>query len=77
VCRPVYPCIDPAVVVLTTCGDYALLRHERKPSHGLVSAIMGLVEAGESLEQAATREVLEQTGVKVRLEGTWHVASLQ
>jgi NAD+ diphosphatase len=58
-----YPRISPAVIVLIHKGERILLAHNKAfpaPVHSLVA---GFVEAGESLESAVHREVLEETGI--------------
>ena len=66
----VYPRISPAVMVLVRRGPDELLR-ARSPHFkpGVFSALAGFVEAGETLEECARREVMEEVGVKIsRLE---------
>ena len=66
-----FPRIDPAVIVLVTDGDYALLGRQPGMPPGRYSTLAGFVEPAESLEDAARREVLEETGVQV-LELIYH-----
>lgn len=64
-CRAVYyPRISPVVMALVTRGRQLLLT--RKPGYaaGRYTVVAGFVEAGESLEHALAREVLEETGVE-------------
>jgi len=61
-----YPRIDPAIIVLVTDGERALLGRQASWPAGRYSTIAGFVEPGESLEDAVAREVLEETGVPVR-----------
>jgi NAD+ diphosphatase len=61
----VFPRIDPAIIVLITDGERALLGRQAAWRPGWYSTIAGFVEAGESLEDAVRREVLEETGVEV------------
>jgi len=61
-----FPRIDPAVIVLVSDGDHALLGRQPQWPPGRFSTIAGFVEPGESLEDAVTREVLEETGVRVQ-----------
>jgi NAD+ diphosphatase len=61
-----YPRIDPAVIVLLTCGPFALLAHNAKWPQGRYSALAGFAEVGETLEQAAAREVHEEADLHVR-----------
>lgn len=60
-----FPRIDPAIIVLVSDGDHALLGRQPIWPPGRFSTIAGFVEPGESLEDAVTREVLEETGVSV------------
>lgn len=60
-----FPRIDPAIIVLVTDGERALLGRQPEWPPGRFSTIAGFVEPGESLEDAVFREVLEETGVRV------------
>lgn len=60
-----FPRIDPAVIVLITDGERALLGRQAVWPPGRYSTIAGFVEPGESLEDAVAREVHEETGVTV------------
>jgi 8-oxo-dGTP diphosphatase len=56
------------VSTLVARGDGVLLvRRGKPPLHGLWAFPGGLVEFGESLAQAAAREVLEETGISVEI----------
>ena len=61
----VFPRIDPAIIVLVTDGERALLGRQPTWPPGRYSTIAGFVEPGESLEDAVAREVREETGVAV------------
>lgn len=61
----VFPRLDPAVIVLVTDGERALLGRQAAWPAGRYSTIAGFVEPGESLEDAVRREVMEETGVRV------------
>jgi NAD+ diphosphatase len=63
--REVFPRLDPAIIVLVTDGDRALLGRQAGWPEGRYSTIAGFVEPGESLEDAVRREVLEETGIRV------------
>lgn len=60
-----FPRIDPAIIVLITDGERALLGRQSTWLPGRYSTIAGFVEPGESLEDAVAREVMEETGVAV------------
>jgi NAD+ diphosphatase len=60
-----FPRIDPAIIVLVSDGERALLGRQAAWPVGRYSTIAGFVEPGESLEDAVAREVLEETGVAV------------
>ncbi len=61
-----FPRTDAAVIVLASRGDKALLGRQPTWPEGLYSTIAGFVEPGESLEEAVTREVFEETGILVQ-----------
>jgi NAD+ diphosphatase len=66
VCRhEQFPRIDPAIIVLVSDGDRALLGRQAAWPVGRYSTIAGFVEPGESLEDAVAREVFEETGINV------------
>jgi len=60
-----FPRIDPAIIVLVSDGERALLGRQASWPIGRYSTIAGFVEPGESLEDAVAREVLEETGIEV------------
>jgi NAD+ diphosphatase len=60
-----FPRLDPAIIVLVTDGERALLGRQAAWPAGRYSTIAGFVEPGESLEDAVVREVREETGVAV------------
>lgn len=62
--RESYPRVDPAVIVaITDADDRLLLGRQHSWAPGRVSVFAGFTEAGESLEQAVHREVLEEVGL--------------
>ena len=60
-----FPRIDPAIIVLVSDGERALLGRQASWPPRRYSTIAGFVEPGESLEDAVVREVAEETGVPV------------
>jgi NAD+ diphosphatase len=69
-----FPRTDPAVIMLVTDGERALLGRNKNFIPGMYSTLAGFVEPGESLEDAVAREVLEETAIEV---GTVHYHSSQ
>jgi len=61
-----YPRTDQAIIVAVSDGTRLLLGRQRSWPPRRWSVIAGFVEPGESLEQTVVREVLEETGVRVR-----------
>lgn len=66
-----FPRLDPAIIVLVSDGERALLGRQAAWPAGQYSTIAGFVEPGESLEDAVAREVQEETGVIVT-DATYH-----
>jgi NAD+ diphosphatase len=60
-----FPRLDPAMIVLVSDGERALLGRQASWPARRYSTIAGFVEPGESLEDTVVREVLEETGVRV------------
>lgn len=60
-----FPRTDPAVIVLIEHENRVLLGSNTLWESGRFSLLAGFVEAGESLEQAAIREVFEESGVRL------------
>ncbi len=69
-----FPRTDPAVIMLVTDGDRALLGRNKNFVAGMYSTLAGFVEPGESLEDAVAREVREETAIEV---GAVHYHSSQ
>ena len=63
--RHQFPRTDPAVIMLVTDGDRALLGRQPSWPAGRYSTLAGFVDPGESLEDAVAREVMEEAGVEV------------
>lgn len=62
----VFPRISPCIIVMITKGDQVLLAKPADPSRDFYALIAGYIESGESAEHAVAREVLEETGLKVK-----------
>ena len=61
----IYPRINPAVIVGVTRGDCLLItRYRTGFAHNALVA--GFAEIGETVEETVRREVMEETGVRVR-----------
>jgi len=63
----VYPRLAPAVIVLVERADgRVLLARNANFSEPIYSCLAGFVEPGETLEEAARREVREEVGIELR-----------
>jgi NAD+ diphosphatase len=60
-----FPRTDPAVIMLVTTPDRCLLGRNKRFAGGHYSTLAGFVEPGETIEEAVTREVFEEVGVRV------------
>jgi NAD+ diphosphatase len=63
--RQQFPRSDPAVIMMVTDGERALLGRQASWPEGRYSTLAGFVDPGESLEEAVVREVAEETAVQV------------
>ncbi|MGL4250864.1 MAG: NAD(+) diphosphatase [Aeromonas sp.] len=64
-----YPRISPCIIVAVSRGAEILLAAHRRhyqTEDPLYTVLAGFVEAGEDLEQCVAREVLEESGIRVR-----------
>lgn len=61
----VYPRISPCILVAVVKDQQILLARSKRHKPGFFSILAGFVESGETLEQAAVREVGEEVGVKI------------
>jgi len=62
----IYPRINPCVIVLVSKGDKVLLARHSYRNQDIYACLAGFVEAGETLEQAVEREIMEEVGIKVK-----------
>ena len=61
-----FPRTDPAIIVAIRHGDKLLFGRQASWPAGRYGMIAGFVEPGESLEQAVAREVMEETGLRIK-----------
>jgi len=59
--------------IVVKAGKVLLVRRRREPSRGLWSLPGGAVRRGEELREAVAREVREECGIDVRVEGVVEV----
>ncbi|MFO1088602.1 MAG: NAD(+) diphosphatase [Hyphomicrobiales bacterium] len=60
-----FPRTDPVAIVAVRHGERLLLGRQPHFPPGMYSALAGFVEPGETIEQAARREIFEEAGVRV------------
>lgn len=60
-----FPRTDPVAIAVVRSRGRILLGRQRPWPRGMYSALAGFVEPGETFEDAARREVLEESGVRV------------
>ncbi|MGE9553443.1 NAD(+) diphosphatase [Erwinia amylovora] len=61
-----YPQIAPCIIVAIRRGEEILLAQHTKHRNGVYTVLAGFVEVGETLEQTVAREVMEESGLKVK-----------
>jgi NAD+ diphosphatase len=61
-----FPRVDPVTIMLVEHQDRLLLGRQPRFPPGSYSALAGFIEPGEAIEEAVAREVLEESGVRVR-----------
>ena len=64
--KVVFPRIEPCVIVLVRKGDRMLLARHSQRNNDIYACIAGFMETGETAEQAVRRELMEETGIKVK-----------
>ena len=62
------PLIGVGAVVFNEKDEVLLIRRGKEPHYGRWMVPGGTLEWGETLEQAAVREVREETGIEIRIE---------
>lgn len=61
-----FPSIHPcAIVLVRRCGEFLLVR-KKEWLPGRYGLVAGFLDMGESLEECAAREVMEETGIRVK-----------
>ena len=60
-----FPSIHPCAIVLVRRGDEFLLARKSEWLPGRYGLVAGFLDMGESLEECAAREVLEETGIVI------------
>lgn len=61
----IYPRINPAVIVGVMKGDFLLITRY-KTGYSRNTLVAGFTEIGETLEETVAREVMEETGIRVK-----------
>ncbi len=62
--KPVTPLLTVDCVVFNTKGQPLLIKRKYPPYKGAYALPGGFVDLGESVEEAAARELMEETGLK-------------
>ena len=62
-----FPRTDPVVITVVSDGDNCLLGQSRgRPSRtNMYSALAGFMDQGKSIEEAVTREIMEEAGIRI------------
>ena len=60
-----FPRTNPVAIVLPVCADQCLLGRSPHFPPNMFSALAGFLEASETLEECAIREVWEETGITI------------
>ena len=61
-----YPQIAPCIIVAIRRDDHILLAQHTRHRNGIYTVLAGFVEVGETLEQTVAREVMEESGIRVK-----------
>ncbi len=71
---PSRPLVGAGAIVIRR-GHVLLVKRKFQPNRGLWALPGGLVEVGESVQEAVLREIKEETGLTVRLVGLFDVGT--
>ncbi len=61
-----FPRTDPVVIMLVSAGNRCVLARQSIFPEGMVSALAGFLEPGETIEAAVVREIEEEIGIRAR-----------
>ncbi|MBV9575940.1 MAG: NAD(+) diphosphatase [Gammaproteobacteria bacterium] len=61
-----FPRISPSIIVLIKKADHLLMARSPHFPPGAYGLIAGFLEAGENIEEAIHREVLEEVGIRIK-----------
>ncbi len=59
-----FPRLDPVIIMLVTEGDNTLIGASHHYPENFYSCLAGFIEPGETIEEAARRELSEEAGIK-------------
>lgn len=62
----IFPRISPCIIVAVSKDNKVLLAKHTYRNQDMYACIAGFMEAGESAEHAVEREVLEETGIRIK-----------
>ena len=60
-----FPRTDPVIIIAVKHGNRMLLGRQSAWPEGMYSTLAGFMEPGETIEEAARREVFEEAGIRV------------
>jgi NAD+ diphosphatase len=60
-----FPRTDPVIIIAVRRGTRVLLGRQATWAAGMYSALAGFMEPGETIEEAARREVFEEAGIRI------------
>jgi NAD+ diphosphatase len=60
-----FPRTDPVVIMVAIRDGACLLGRQKSWAPGMYSALAGFMEPGETIEDAARREILEEAGIRI------------